>query len=99
MEHILENPLFIDEISISGIIRIKGYDGSGTDTSYAAKKARTLKVMQSPNYLTLFLDSQYSWLKHHNSIVYLSTFFVNAINEVSYIYYIGIYLKLMDRLF
>ena len=57
MEHILENPLFIDEISISGIMRIKGYDGSGTDTSYAAKKARTLKVMQSPNYLTLFLDN------------------------------------------
>ena len=58
MEHILENPLFIDEISISGIIGIKGYDDSGTDTSYAAKavKARTLKVMQSPNYLTLFLD-------------------------------------------
>jgi len=24
MEHILENPLFIDEISISGIIGIKG---------------------------------------------------------------------------
>jgi hypothetical protein len=38
MEHILENPLFIDEIPISGIIGIKGDDDSGTDTSYAAKE-------------------------------------------------------------
>jgi hypothetical protein len=41
MEHILENPLFIDEISISGIIGIKGYDDSGTDTSYAAKAVKS----------------------------------------------------------
>ena len=40
MEHILENSLFIDEISISGIIGIKGYDDSGTDTSYAAKSCK-----------------------------------------------------------
>ena len=39
MEHILENPLFIDEIS--GIIGIKGYDDSGTDTSCAAKAVKS----------------------------------------------------------
>lgn len=39
MEHILENSLFIDEIS--GIIGIKGYDDSGTDTSYAAKAVKS----------------------------------------------------------
>ena len=38
MEHILENSLFIDEIF--GIIGIKGYDDSGTDTSYAAKDGK-----------------------------------------------------------
>jgi hypothetical protein len=39
MEHILENSLFIDEIF--GIIGIKGYDDSGTDTSYAAKAVKS----------------------------------------------------------
>ena len=50
MEHILENPLFIDEISISGIIGIKGYDDSGTDTSYAAKAVKSKQSQLSHTF-------------------------------------------------
>jgi hypothetical protein len=58
MEHILENPLFIDEISISGIIGIKGYDDSGTDTSYAAKavKSKNAKSHAVTQLSHTFLD-------------------------------------------
>lgn len=70
------------------------------DRMLKLKKGKNIHRRRIIAWLSFLLDkvSAYHALHFPISLVYVSTFFVKAINEVSYIYYISIYPKLIDRL-